>query len=53
MMTQRQADRWLVERLPGARPLRLLDVGCAECLEAEALLAAEPITGEPGRRSSS
>jgi SAM-dependent methyltransferase len=29
-----------VERLPGARPLRVLDLGCGECLEAEALLAA-------------
>ncbi|HEY3383498.1 MAG TPA: methyltransferase domain-containing protein [Vicinamibacterales bacterium] len=40
MTNQHETYRWLVERLPGERPLRLLDLGCGECLEAEALLAA-------------
>ena len=31
---------WLVEMLPAKRPLRLLDLGCADCPEAEALVAA-------------
>lgn len=37
-MQQDGAFDWLVKRLPGSRPLRVLDVGCGECLEGEALV---------------
>jgi len=30
---------WLIGRLPSDRPLRVLDVGCGECLEGETLLS--------------
>lgn len=30
---------WLVRRLPASRPLRVVDVGCGECLEGEILVA--------------
>ena len=31
---------WLIGMLPAGRPLRLFDLGCADCPEAEALVAA-------------
>ncbi len=31
---------WITRRLPSARPLRVLDVGCGECPEGETLLVA-------------
>lgn len=39
-MQQDGAFDWLVTRLPGSRPLRVLDVGCGECREGEALVNA-------------